>query len=149
VPAPELEDGRTMVESDAILLYLAEASPFLPDDRFLRTEVASWLFFEQADPLRPLALPRFYHLIGKAAEMERRIAEFQEVGYARLAKLERELSGREWLVGGLYSIADLGVFPYVEMAPQGGYDMGRFPAVGAWLARVKAVSDWVPLVEEA
>jgi glutathione S-transferase len=147
VPVLELEDGRTLVESSAILLYLAEGSCFLPDDRFLRAEVASWLFFEQADLMRPLALPRFYQLIGKAAEMERRIVEFQEVGYPALGKLEQWLSGREWLVGDRYSIADLGVFPYVEMAPQGGYDMARFPAVAAWLARVKAEPGWVPLVE--
>lgn len=149
VPVVELEDGRTLVESSAILLYLAEGSRFLPDDRFLRAEVASWLFFEQADLMRPLALPRFYQLIGKAGEMERRIAEFQEVCYPALGKLEQWLSGREWLVGDRYSIADLGVFPYVEMAPQGGYDMARFPAVAAWLARVKAEPGWVPLVEEA
>jgi glutathione S-transferase len=149
VPVLELEDGRTVVESGAILLYLAEGSPFLPDGRYFRAEVGSWLFFEQADLLRPLGLPRFYHLIGKAAEMERRIGEFHEVGYAALAKLEQGLSGRDWLVGARYSIADLGVFPYVEMAPLGGYDMGRFPAIAAWLGRVKAVSDWVPLVEEA
>ncbi len=99
--------------------------------------------------MRPLALPRFYHLIGKAAEMERRIAEFHEVGYPALGKLDQWLSGRDWLVAGRYSIADLGVFPYVEMAPQGGYDMGRFPAIAAWLARVKATPGWVPLVEEA
>jgi glutathione S-transferase len=149
VPVLELEDGRTVVESGAILLFLAEESAFLPDDRFLRAEIASWLFFEQADLLRPLGLPRFYRLIGKAVEMERRIAELQEVGYPALGKLDRWLSGREWLVGGRYSIADLGVFPYVELAPQGGYDMGRFPAVAAWLARVKAEPGWVPLVEEA
>ncbi len=149
VPVLELEDGRTIVESDAILLYLAEGSPFLPDERYLRAEVASWLFFEQADLLRPLSLPRFYHLTGKAAEMERRIAEFHEVGYPALGKLDRWLSGRDWLVAGRYSIADLGVFPYVEMAPQGGYDMGRFPAIAAWLARVKGERGWVPLVEEA
>lgn len=76
--------------------------------------------------------------------MERRIAEFQKVDYAGLAKLGRGLSGRDWLVGGRYSIADRGVFPYVEMAPSGGYDKWRFPAIGAWLPRVKAVSDWVP-----
>ena len=55
----ELEDGRTIVESAAIMLYLAEGSPLLPDDRFLRAEVTSWLTFEQADLLRALALPRF------------------------------------------------------------------------------------------
>lgn len=149
VPVLELEDGRTIVESDAILLYLAEGSTLLPDDRFLRAEIASWLFFEQADLLRPLSLPRFYHLNGKAGELERRIAEFHEIGYPALGKLERWLSGRDWLVAGHYSIADLGVFPYVEMAPQGGYDMGRFPAIAAWLERVKATPDWVPLIEEA
>ena len=149
VPVLELEDGRTIVESDAILLYLAEGSPYLPDDQFLRAEVASWLFFEQADLLRPLSLPRFYHLTGKAAEMERPIAEFHEVCYPALGKLDRWLSGRDWLVADRYTIADLGVFPYVEMAPQGGYDMGRFPAIGAWLARVRATPDWVPLIEEA
>jgi glutathione S-transferase len=148
VPVLELEDGRTVVESSAILLYLAEGSPFLSEDRVVRAEVMSWLFFEQADLMRPLGLPRFYNLIGKAAAMGRRIAELQEVGYPALGKLEGWLSGREWLVGGRYSIADLGVFPYVEMAPLGGYDMGRFPAVAAWLARVKAEPGWVPLVEE-
>jgi glutathione S-transferase len=96
-----------------------------------------------------LALPRFYHLIGKAGDMDRRIAELQEVGYPALGKLDGWLSRREWLVGDHYSIADLGVFPYVEMAPQRGYDMGRFPAIAAWLARVKAEPGWVPLVEEA
>jgi glutathione S-transferase len=148
VPVLELEDGRTVVELSAILLYLAEGSPFLPDDRLLRAEIASWLFFEQADLMRPLALPRFYHLIGKAAEMERRIAELQEFGYPALAKLDGWLSGRGWLVGDRYSLADLGVFPYVEMAPQGGYDMGRFAAIAAWLARVKAEPGWVPIAEE-
>lgn len=147
VPVLEFEDGRTLVESNAILLSLAEGAPMLPDDRFLRTEVASWLFFEQADLLRPLSLPRFYYMTDKAAEMERRIAEFQEFGYVALGKLDQWLSNRDWLVGSRYSIADLGVFPYVEMAPQGGYDMARFPAIAAWLSRVKAQPHWVPLVE--
>jgi glutathione S-transferase len=144
----ELENGRTVVESSTILLYLAEGSPFLPEDRFVRAEFMSWLSFEQADLLRPLGPPRFYNLIGKAAAMDRRVADLQEVGYPALEKLNGWLSGREWLVGGRYSIANLGVFPYVEMAPLGGYDMGRFPAIAAWLARVKAEPGWVPLVEE-
>ena len=70
--------------------------------------------------------------------MERRVAEFHEFGYVSLGKLDQWLSHRDWLVGGCYSIADLGVFPYVEMAPEGGYDMARFPSIAAWLSRVKA-----------
>jgi len=149
VPVLELEDGRALVESAAILLHLAEGSPLLPDDRYLRAEVTSWLFFEQADLLRALGLPRFYHLRGIANQMAARIADFQEFGYAGLAKLAAHLEGRTWLVADRYTIADLGVFPYVAMAPEGGYDLDRFPAIAPWLARIKQQPGYSPLLEEA
>lgn len=149
VPVLELEDGRTIVESAAILLYLAEGTQFLPDDRYLRAEVTSWLTFEQADLLRALALPRFYHMRGVADKMANRISDFQEGAYPALAKLDAWLSTHDWLVDHRYSIADIGVFGYVSLAPEGGYDMDRFPAIRAWLARVEAQPGWVPLVEEA
>jgi glutathione S-transferase len=149
VPMLELEDGRTLVESAAIMHYLAEGSPYLPDDPFLRAEVISWLCFEQADLLRPLALPRIYLIRGLAEKMASRIADFQERGYAALAKLENWLLAHDWLVNNCYTIADIGVFGYVSMAPQGGYDMERFPSTNAWIERVKAQPGWVPLVEEA
>jgi glutathione S-transferase len=149
VPVLELEDGRTLVESSSIMLFLAEGSPLLPDDPYLRSEVTSWLFFEQADLLRALGFPRFYHLRGIVAEMAAKIEFFQEMGYPALEKLEAWLKAHEWLVDGRYTVADLGVFPYVSMAHEGGYDMGRFPAIGAWLSRVKAQRGWVPMIEEA
>lgn len=149
VPVLELEDGRTIVESAAIMLYLAEGSPLLPDDRYLRAEVTSWLTFEQADLLRALALPRFYTMRGMVDQMKSRIADFQEGAYLALAKLDQWLATHEWLVDDRYTIADIGVFGYVAMAGEGGYDMDRFPAIRAWLARVKARPGWVPLVEEA
>jgi glutathione S-transferase len=149
VPVLELEDGRTIVESAAIMLYLAEGSPLLPDDRYLRAEVVSWLTFEQADLLRALALPRFYNMRGIADQMKSRIADFQEGAYVALAKLEDWLATHDWLVEGRYTIADIGMFGYVSMATEGGYQMERFPSIAAWLARVKAQPGWVPLVEEA
>jgi len=85
VPVLELEGGRTIVESAAIMLYLAEGSRLLPDDRYLRAEVASWLTFEQADLLRALALPRFYHMRGIADQKKGRIADFQEGAYVASA----------------------------------------------------------------
>ncbi len=81
VPVLEFEDGRTIVESAAIMLFLAEGSALLPDDRYLRAEVTSWLTFEQADLLRALALPRFYHMRGIADQMASRIADcFPSIG---------------------------------------------------------------------
>jgi glutathione S-transferase len=149
VPVLELDDGRTLVESSAIMLFLAEGSPLLPDDPYLCAEVTSWLFFEQADLVRALAYPRFYYLRGIAEEMAAKIEFFQEIGYPALEKLDAWLKGREWLVGSRLTLADLGVFPYVSMASGGGYDMTRFPSIAAWLARVKAQPGWVPLIEEA
>ena len=148
VPVLELEDGRTIVESDAIMMYLANGTRFLPDDPYLRADVMSWLFFEQADLLRALALPRFFHLRGIADQMAQKIADFQEGAYPALEKLDAWLTGRTWLVDDRYTIADLGPFAYVSMATEGNYDMTRFPAINAWLARVKAQPGWVPLVEE-
>jgi len=149
VPVLELEDGRTIVESAAIMLYLAEGTRFLPDNRFLRAEVTSWLTFEQADLLRALALPRVYRLRGVADEMAGRIADFQEAAYPALGKVDALLATHGWLVDERYTIADIGMFGYVSMAHQGGYEMQRFPAIDAWLARVRAQPGWVPLVEEA
>jgi glutathione S-transferase len=148
VPVLELDDGRTIVESAAIMLYLAEGSPLLPDDRFLRAEVISWLTFEQADLLRALALPRFYHMRGIADQMSGRIADFQEGAYLALAKLDAWLASHPWLVDGRYTIADIGLFGYVSMAHEGGYDMTRFPSIKAWIARFQAQPGWVPLVQE-
>src|SRR3954453_12721559 len=88
VPVLEFDDGRTLVESSAIMLYLAEGTPFLPDDKFLRAEVVAWLTFEQADLLRALALPRIWHLRGLAGQKANQIADFQEGAYPALAKAD-------------------------------------------------------------
>jgi glutathione S-transferase len=148
VPTIELEDGRTIVESAAIMFYLAEGTPFLPDDRFLRAEVLSWLTFEQADLLKAIALPRFWHMRGNAEQMASRIADYHEGAYPALEKVEAWLTNHDWLVDGRYTIADIGMFGYVSMAHEGRYEMERFPKIRAWLDRVKAQPGWVPLVEE-
>ncbi|MBV8850018.1 MAG: glutathione S-transferase family protein, partial [Methylobacteriaceae bacterium] len=148
IPVLELDDGRTLVESSAILLYLAEGSPLLPDDRFLRTEVTSWLFFEQFDLTRTLAVPRFFKLRGVYEQEQEKVRFFHEIGYAGLTKLEAWLASHKFLVDERYTIADLGVFPYIYMAGEGGYEMNRFPAIEAWTSRVTSQPGYVPLIEE-
>lgn len=148
IPVLELDDGRCLVESGAIMLFLAEGSPLLPDDPVERAEVTSWLFFEQADLVKPLALPRFFHLRGMEAEMADKIAEMQQGGYAALDKLEAWIAPRQWLANDRFSLADLGVFAYVALAGEGGYDMSRYPGIAAWLGRLRERPGWRPLIEE-
>ena len=132
------------------MLYLAEGTRFLPDNRFLRAEVTSWLTFEQADLLRALALPRVYRLRGVADEMAGTYRGFPGSGLSRRwGRWTTWLATHGWLVDERYTIADIGMFGYVSMAHQGGYEMQRFPAIDAWLARVRTQPGWVPLVEEA
>jgi len=148
VPVLELDDGRHLIESGAIMLFLAEGSDLLPADPVERAEVTSWLFFEQADLVKPLALPRFFRLRGLYDQMQPKVAELHEAGNAALGKLENWIVGREWLANGRFSLADLAVFPYVALAGEGGYEMDRYPGIQAWLERLSQRKSWLPLVEE-
>lgn len=149
VPVLELEDGRTVVESSAILLYLSEGTEYLYDDPYLRSQVIGWMFFEQGDLQRFLAMARVYHLRGLADKMSQQIERLHADGYLGLEKLERWLVGHEWLVGDRYTVADLAVFTYVSLAHQGQYRMERFPAIAAWLARVRAQPGWIDIFDQS
>jgi glutathione S-transferase len=148
VPVLVLEDGRPIVESGAILLHLAEGTPYLPDDPYLRAEVTSWLFFEQADLQKAIAIPRVLHLRGLAQAKQQDIQRLHADGYPGLEKLDQWLRARTWLVGERYTIADLALSAYVALAGQGGYDMARFAGIRDWLARVQGQRGWVRLIPE-
>lgn len=145
VPAIELEDGRVLVESSAILLYLSQGSRYLPIDPFEQAQVMSWLSFEQGDLQRPLATCRVYHKRGLAAAMATQIQQLQIEGYAALDKLDRWLSFHSWLVGDNYTIADIAVFGYVSLACEGGFDLSKYTATLSWLRKVEEQPGWVPL----
>lgn len=149
VPVLQLEDGRSIVESGAILLYLAEGTPYLPDDPHVRAEVTSWLFFEQADLQKALAIPRVLHLNGLATDRQQDVQRYHAEGYPALEKLEQCLQGREWLVAERYTVADTAVSTYVSLADQGGYDMERFTSIRRWIAQVQRQPGWVDLIPGA
>ena len=135
-PLLETEDGSAIPESGAILLYLAEGTPLLPDDPIERALVHAWMFFEQ-NLLEPnVGTARFWHLTGRDTERPEAFARHLEAGAAALAALERGLTGRRFLVGDTYSVADCALFAYTRVAHEAGYAMDRYPAIRAWLDRV-------------
>ena len=137
VPTLVFDDGRALAESNAILFHFGEGTGYVPADAFERAQVLQWLFFEQYDHEPNIAVARFWELAGvhvsEAAREEKR-----ERGAAALAALERRLTAREFLVGDRYSIADIALFAYTHVAPEGGFSLEPYPAVQAWLARVAA-----------
>jgi len=145
VPVLELEDGRTLVESGAILLFLASGTKYLPNDPLLAAEVTSWLLFEQGDLQTPIARCRVHHLQGRAAVMGEEIRRLQSEGYAGLVRLDAWLQTRTWLVDEEYSVADIALYPYVALSPQGGFDLTPYAGIRSWLARVERMPGWIDL----
>lgn len=137
VPTLIFDDGRTLGESNAILCYFADGTAYLPEDRFERAQVLQWLFFEQYDHEPNIAVARFWELADlhpPAPELEAK----RRGGERALGALERHLSDREFLVAGRYTVADIALYAYTHVAPEGGFALEPYPAVRAWLARVAA-----------
>jgi glutathione S-transferase len=146
VPLLELSDGRRLAESDAILCFLAEGSTFLPDDAWRRAQVLQWLFFEQYSHEPYVAVARF--ICGWLPDEHPRRAELprlRERAHQALALMDRELSTRDFMVEGGYSVADIALYAYTHDAPRGGVALDAYPALRAWLARVEATPRFLPL----
>ena len=146
IPLLELEDGTFLPESNAILFYLAEGTPFLPDDRLGRARVLQWMFFEQYNHEPNIAVVRFWiEHDGLTPEHEAMLPAKREGGYAALDVMEGHLANRDWFVGGTISIADIALYAYTHVAHEGGFDLAGYPAIRAWLDRVSALPGYIPI----
>jgi glutathione S-transferase len=145
-PVLELDSREALAESNAILLYLARGTPFLPDDAVEQARVHQWLFFEQNLFEPNLGTARFWRLTGRVAARPEAFARHFEAGVAALAVLERHLAANPFLANDRYSVADIAVYGYAHVAHEAGIEPAD--AVRAWLARVEAqpgfVDDLVP-----
>jgi glutathione S-transferase len=147
---PVLQDGdRLLPESNAACFYLAEGSPLIPSGRFDRADMLRWMFWEQYSHEPNVASLRFWlEYIGEdgLSETQRMLLPAKrEAGEAALALMDRHLANRNWFVGDAVCLADLVLYPYTHVAAGGGFDLGRYPAIEAWLARVAARPNHVPM----
>jgi len=138
VPTIVLDDGRPLGESNAILWYFGDGTTYVPGDRYDRAQVLQWQFFEQYDHEPFLAVARnWLHYRGTAVDPVA-LAEKHKGGYKALDAMERHLAGRQFLVGERYSLADISLYAYTHVAGEGDFDLGRYPAIRAWIDRVAA-----------
>ena len=135
VPTLVFDDGRSMGESDAIMFYFAEGTLYLPEDRFERAQVLQWLFFEQYSHEPYIAVARCWAIAGITPADGDREAKMRG-GTAALRAMEGHLDGRQFLVGERYTIADIALYAYTHVAPEGGFELELYPGIQAWLARV-------------
>jgi len=149
IPAVEFDDGKLLFESNAIISYFAGNTSFVPHDRFERAQVLQWLFFEQYSHEPYIASVRYLVHVGPEVQDPRRAILEMMVrrGYDALDVMEKHLASVEWFVGNCYSIADIALFAYTHVAHEGGFDLGKYPAIRQWLARVKSQPRHIAITE--
>ena len=137
VPLVLLDDGRPLAQSNAIILHLAEGSDLIPADAYERARMLEWMFWEQYSHEPYVAVARFQvKYLGKpVAELEPRLVER---GAAALGRLELGLAASPFLVGERLTLADVALVAYTRVAHEGGFDLGAYPAVKAWVSRVES-----------
>jgi glutathione S-transferase len=146
VPMLELEDGRLLVESNAILCYLAEGSQYLPADAWQRAQALSWMFFEQYSHEPYIAVARFIRGWTPLDSLRRAdLPRLVERGDQALAVMEKHLRSARWFTGAVYGIADIALFAYTDRAEDGGFELAKFPLVSSWLSRVRATPGFTPM----
>lgn len=148
VPIIELDDGRVLAESNAILCWLAEGTPFVPTDPWQRAQALAWMFFEQYSHEPCIAVARF--ICGwTPIDSPRRadLPRLRERGHQALAVMERHLSAAPWFSGDGYGIADIALHAYTGVADHGGIRLDAYPAIRDWIARVARTPGFVPMPE--
>lgn len=147
---PVLQAGEQFIpESNAACFYLADGSGLVPADRFGRADMLRWMFWEQYNHEPNVATLRFWHgWIGEANWSDLQRAQFpakKAAGEAALALMDEHLGRQDWLVGDGLTLADIALYAYTHVAEGGGFRLADYPAVQAWLKRVEAVPDYLPM----
>lgn len=146
VPMLELDDGRVLVESNAILCWLAEGTHFIPSEPWQRAQAMSWLFFEQYSHEPAIAVARF--ICGWTPLDSPRREELpllRQRGHAALAVMDQHLAAHPWFSGPAYGIADIALHAYTCVSYQGGIGLDGYPSLRDWLARVQDTPGFVPM----
>jgi glutathione S-transferase len=146
VPMIELDDGRILVESNAILCWLADGTPWFAGDAWQRAQTLAWMFFEQYSHEPYIAVARF--ICGwTPLDSPRRadLGKLRERGYQALDVMEKHLAATAWFSGPDYGIADIALFAYTHCSEDGGFDFARYPQLRGWLERVRAQPGFVAM----
>jgi glutathione S-transferase len=135
-PALRLEDESILTESNAILSYLASGTEYFPSDALLRARVLQWMFFEQRSHLPYIGVARFQLHLLKKPPRDDDVAIWQLGGNIALEIMNRHLAKTQWLAVDGFTIADIALYAYTHVAPEGGFDLSKYREVQQWMERI-------------
>ncbi len=146
IPALELDNGVVLAESNAILVYLADDSEFMPTQRLAKAQALQWMFFEQYSHEPAIAVSRYIrHHLPVESPRYAELPALEQRGYAALDVMEKHLSGADFMADGRYSIADISLYAYTHVATEGGFDLDRYRAISEWLQRCRAQPRYISI----
>ncbi|AUG54846.1 glutathione S-transferase family protein [Thalassospira marina] len=146
IPALDTGEGHVLAESNAILLFLAEGTKWLPADKWERTAVYQWLFFEQYEHEPNVAVLRSWLSVKGTPDYGHALLPIKRAAaHNALSVMEDRLKDHDWLVGSDCTIADIALYAYTHVADEGGLDMALYPAIGRWLKRFSTLPAYVPI----
>jgi len=146
IPLLELNDGRCLSESNAILNYLADGSSFSSTDAFQKAKILQWQFFEQYSHEPYIAVARFIvKYLGMPDDKKAEFESKQAGGHKALSVMENQLSKTQYLVGDSLTVADLSLYGYTHVADEGGFELSGYPAIQAWLKRIQNHSKYISM----
>ncbi|MBT8437559.1 MAG: glutathione S-transferase family protein [Gammaproteobacteria bacterium] len=146
IPVCVTAGGDVLTESNAILYYLAQGSQYWPTDRLAQTRILEWQFFEQYSHEPSIAVARFIKLYqGMPEDRKDEYRAKLKAGYRALGLMEQHLENHIFLVGDNCSIADISLFAYTHVAPEGGFELSKFPAIESWIARIEAQDGFISM----
>ncbi|GAD79499.1 glutathione S-transferase family protein [Vibrio ezurae] len=144
IPAVELDDGRFLCESNAILGYFAEDSALLPKDTYYRAKVYEWLFFEQYSHEPYIAVARFIQkYLGMPEERKEEYASLKKGGHQALQLMDNQLANTHYLVGETLTIADISLYAYTHVAEEGGFDLTGYPHIQRWCHQIQSMDGYL------
>lgn len=152
IPVLQIDDAsgaRFLPESNAACWYLAHGSALIPQDRFAQADMLRWMFFEQYNHEPNVATLRFWlRFVGEArlsAEQRGQMMAKRIAGCAALDLMDRHLAEHSFFAGDAVTLADIALFAYTHVAEEGGFGLGDYPHILAWIARVKGLPGFVAM----
>ncbi|HUJ27940.1 MAG TPA: glutathione S-transferase family protein [Myxococcales bacterium] len=148
IPVLQLDDGSCLSESNAILCFLADGTPWLPADRVQRARVMQWLFWEQYSHEPNIATVRHWLQHDLLTPERRAVLDTKRaLGRRALAIMEAHLGTHRYFAGEAITIADLALYAYTHVAHEGGFDLQPLPSLRAWLDRVRDRPGFTPITQ--
>ena len=148
VPLLELEDGRLLAESNAIIWYLSEETSLIPKDPFARAQMLQWMYFEQYSHEPYIAVARYWlNFVSNEKRQEKThlLPDWHAKGNAALKVMETQLALRNWFVAEQFSLADIALYGYTHCADEGGFELKNYPSICKWIQRVQSTDGFVPM----